>query len=64
MDTKELRKKSKNELEKMLDEKAASLNKFRFSMSQSKLKNVKEGKNLRKEIAQILTVLNEAKKIK
>ena len=64
MDTKELRKKSKNELEKMLDEKAASLNKFRFSMSQSKLKNVKEGKNLRKEIAQILTVLNEAKKVK
>ena len=64
MDTKELRKKSKNELEKMLDEKAVSLNKFKFGMSQSKLKNVKEGKNLRKEIAQILTVLSETKKTK
>jgi len=64
MDNKDLRKKSTSELEKMLSEKAVSLNKFKFAMSQSKLKNVKEGKNLRKEIAQILTVINETKKAK
>ncbi len=62
MNTKELRTKSKTELEKMCVEKSAALSTFRFGLSGSKVKNLKEGKNLKREIAQILTILNESKK--
>ena len=55
---KELFKKTKAELETILSEKRESLRKFRFGVSGSKIKNTKEGRNLRKEIAQILTVVN------
>jgi ribosomal protein L29 len=55
---KDLIKKTKTELETMLSEKRESLRKFRFGVSGSKIKNTKEGHNLRKEIAQILTVVN------
>jgi len=62
MNTKDLRKKTPAELNKELSEKAVALNEFRFGMTGGKTKNVKTGKNLKKEIAQILTVLNESKK--
>ena len=62
MKTKDLRKKTPGELDKELGEKAVALNNFKFGISGSKTKNVKSGKNLKKEIAQILTVLNETKK--
>ena len=55
---KDLIKKTKAELETMVSEKRESLRKFRFGVSGSKIKNTKEGRNLRKEIAQILTVVN------
>ncbi len=64
MDIKDLRKKTRSELDKILEERTASLSKFKFSSSQGKIKNVKEGKNLRKEIAQILTVISETDKMK
>jgi ribosomal protein L29 len=51
--------KTKNELEAILLEKRESLRKFRFDIAGSKVKNVKEGKNLRKEIARILTEINK-----
>ncbi len=62
MKTKELRTKSKTELEKMQQEKLSALSVFKFGVSGSKIKNLKEGRNLKREIAQILTILNESKK--
>lgn len=62
MNTKDLRKKSIGELDKELADKAVALSNFKFGTSGSKTKNVKAGKNLKKEIAQILTVLKEMKK--
>ncbi|OGI88147.1 50S ribosomal protein L29 [Candidatus Nomurabacteria bacterium RIFCSPLOWO2_01_FULL_33_24] len=43
------------ELEKKLEDKQEKLRQFRFGVSGSKTKNVKEGSLLRKEIAQIMT---------
>jgi ribosomal protein L29 len=61
MDTKELRKKSVAELAQMLVDKKSAVSKFRFGIAGSKIKNVKEGKNLKKEIAQIFTIMKEMK---
>jgi ribosomal protein L29 len=58
---KELIKKTEKELGQMLIEKREALRVFRFSMSGGKIKNLKEGQNLKKEIAQILTILNSKK---
>ena len=60
---KNLIKQTKPELEAILSEKRESLRKFRFGVSGSKIKNTKEGRNLRKEIAQILTAINSGKVI-
>lgn len=57
----DLQKKTDKELEKSLAEKRKSLADFRFGMSGSKTRNVFEGKNLRKEIARILTEQNRRK---
>jgi len=62
MNIKDLRKKTPAELDKELSEKAVALSNFKFGTSGSKVKNVKAGKNLKKDIAQILTILNEVKK--
>ena len=62
MDIKDLRNKTTAELEKELTDKATALSNFRFGTSGSKTKNVKAGKNIRREIAQILTILKEGKK--
>ena len=59
METIELRKKNTVELEKELSERIENLQKFRFGVNKSKIKNVKEGKNLRKDIARIKTVIKE-----
>ena len=64
MSVKDFRKKTAGELEKELSEKAVALSNFKFGTSGSKTKNVKAGRNLRKEIAQIMTILNETKKTK
>jgi ribosomal protein L29 len=61
MDTKELRKKIGAELAKILAEKREDLSKFKFGIAGSKIKNVKEGKNIKREIAQILTITKETK---
>ena len=59
---KEFTEKSIDELEKALVEKTEALRMFRFGMSGSKVKNVKAGRDIRKSIAQILTVMT-AKKV-
>jgi len=46
------------DLKKLLNEKKESLRGFRFGISGSKVKNVKEGSNLRKEIAKLNTEIN------
>jgi ribosomal protein L29 len=53
----ELQKKSKEELEKNLKESREDLGKIIFKLSANKLKNVREIRNRKKDIARILTVL-------
>ncbi len=55
----EFSKKTEQELQKLLTEKRAALQEFRFNASGSKSRNVKEGRNLRRDIARILTELNK-----
>jgi large subunit ribosomal protein L29 len=59
MKAKELRKKDKKELEKMVQELKKKLADFRFRVSSNKLKNSKEVGNSKRELARILTVINE-----
>jgi ribosomal protein L29 len=58
----EYKNKTEKDLIKSLQDKRVALRSFRFNISGSKTRNVKEGRGLRKEIAQILTELN-AKKV-
>ncbi len=53
--------KKESDLHKVLAEKRKSLREFRFGVSGSKVKNIKEARNLRKEIARILTDLGSRK---
>jgi len=59
MKLEELKKRDKKELEKMVHEMRKKLSDLRFKFSSNKLKNVKEISNGKKEIARILTILNE-----
>jgi len=55
---KELLKKTEQDLTKMLREKEESLRMFRFAISGSKTRNVREGRMLRRDIARIYTARN------
>ena len=55
---KEFKKTGDADLAKLLAEKRKTLRLFRFGIAGSKAKNVKEGRNLKREIAQILTEIN------
>lgn len=59
MKNKEIVKKNREDLIKVLSEKKTALRDFRFKVSGSNARNVKEGGVLRKDIARILTVLNK-----
>jgi ribosomal protein L29 len=50
--------KTEQDLKKLLIEKRKALQAFRFNASGSKSRNVKEGRNLRLDVARILTELN------
>lgn len=54
-----LKNKSEKELKIILSQKRNQLMDFRFRISKGKAKNVKEGRNLRREIARILTELGK-----
>lgn len=56
--------KSEKDLRTLLSEKRAALRGFRFAIAGSKARNVKEGKNIRKEIARICTEINLQKAAK
>jgi ribosomal protein L29 len=62
MNIKDIRNKSAGELDKELSDKGIALSNLKFGTANSKTKNVKATKNLRREIAQILTVMKESKK--
>ncbi|MEK7531655.1 MAG: 50S ribosomal protein L29 [Patescibacteria group bacterium] len=53
---KDLIKKNDNELENLLSEKREALRSFCLNLTGSKTRDVKEGRGVRKEIAQILTL--------
>lgn len=56
---KEFEGKTKEELRKDLKNKEESLRAFRFGISGTKARNVKEGRNIRKDIARIKTILSK-----
>lgn len=57
----DLKKYSVQDLHKEITEKRESLRTFRFGEAGSRHRNVREGRNLRKDIARLLTELNSRK---
>lgn len=51
----EHKNKTEKEISKLLNEKGEVLRNFRFAISGSKTRNVREGRNTRKEIARLMT---------
>ena len=58
MEASELRQKSIKELEKMVSEHREKLRQLRFDLASGKIRNVREIRKTKKEIARMLTVLN------
>lgn len=58
-ETASLRKKSVTDLTKLLVQKQEALRDFRFGEAGGRTRNVREGRNLKHDIARIKTVLNE-----
>jgi large subunit ribosomal protein L29 len=61
MDIKELKKKSEGELQKLLSETREKLRELNFKDANKQLKNVREIRETKKSVAQILTMLNSKK---
>ena len=59
MDLKNLRKKTKDELQKLLKEKEDELRKVVTEIFKTKEKNIKKPSFLRKDIARIKTIINQ-----
>ncbi len=57
-------KKTPKELMTLLKEKQTALRAFRFSVAGSNTRNVKEGSVLKKDIARIMTLLNNPTEVK
>lgn len=62
MKIKELKGKTEKELQNLLVESREKLRQLKFDLMAKKVKNVMEIKKLRREIARILTILNQQKK--
>ena len=62
MKTKDLKEKNKEELKKMLAEKRENVRKLRFDIASKQIKNNREIRNDKKDIARILTMLTAGKK--
>lgn len=61
MSLKELKNKTEKELIQLRDEKKDRIRHLRFVIASGKLKNVRELRNLKREVARILTILNMRK---
>ncbi|PIR72245.1 MAG: 50S ribosomal protein L29 [Candidatus Nealsonbacteria bacterium CG10_big_fil_rev_8_21_14_0_10_36_24] len=57
MKTKELKQKSKDELQKLLQNLREKLRQLRFNLASGKVKNIREIRQIKKDIARILTML-------
>lgn len=57
MKTKELRQKTEKELKDLLSENRHRLGQLKFDLASKKLKNIREIRELRRDIARILTIL-------
>jgi large subunit ribosomal protein L29 len=53
----EIKQKSKKELERLLREDQEKLRQLRFDLSAGKVKNVREIRKIKKDIARILTII-------
>ena len=53
----EIKQKPKNELQKLLQDERDNLRQFRFDLSAGKVKNVRQIRKVKKDIARILTIL-------
>ena len=60
--TEELRLKQEEELNQLLSESQKKLRELRFNLASGKVKNVRIIRVLKKDIARILTILNEKSK--
>ncbi len=58
---KDLKDKNEKDLQKMLQEKRESIQSFRFGVAGSKVRNVREGRNLKKDVARIMTEISSRK---
>ncbi|OHA16127.1 MAG: 50S ribosomal protein L29 [Candidatus Tagabacteria bacterium RIFCSPLOWO2_01_FULL_42_9] len=58
MKIKNLREKTEIELKALLEEKREALRKFRFDAASGKNKNTKEGREIKKDIAKIHTLIH------
>ena len=59
MKIKELRQKSKKELSDLLKENRRKVGQLQFDLASKKLKNVRQVRELRKDIARTITILKE-----
>lgn len=57
----ELRKKPKKELQRTILDLQEKIRELRFNLASGKVKNIKEIRRIRKDIARILTILKEKK---
>jgi len=62
METKEIRQKSKEELEKILKELREKQRSLKFDLVAGKVKNVREIRQIKKDIARISSVVKEKSK--
>lgn len=59
MKTKELNQKTKKELNDLLIESRRKLGQLRFDLASKKLKNIREIRGLRRDVARIITILKQ-----
>ena len=59
MKIKELRKKKSSELKKLLQDNQEKLRSLRFDLASGKVKNIREIRMIKKDIARTLTLLKE-----
>jgi large subunit ribosomal protein L29 len=59
MKTSELRQKPKSELQRLLQDSREKLRQLRFDLAAGKVKNVREIRKTKKDIARVLTLLNK-----
>ena len=62
MEFSELSQKPKEELEKLLQDSREKLRQLQFDLSSGKVKNVKEIRQIKKDVARILTIFSQKQK--